>query len=267
MYAFTQSGDALVAHSETGSTLDLSQGGSNTAPELLLEGNSTANHELIHATDGAGQPILSVYADHRIFGFGSLVGFASNTTAGVFLNLAGDSNVALEASAGTKFTNTNVFAVTNVQGDSEMTVTDTGNVTIAGLIRTQGSCNSGCIVNHKQVRGIGEYAPVETEPTIEDNGEATLVGGRADVMLDAQFANAIDAASQYLVSVTPEGDCHGLFVANRTAKGFTVRELEGGRANITFEYRIVAKRFGVNAPRLPMTTLQHVDRPRLPPRR
>jgi hypothetical protein len=266
MYAFTQSGDALVAHSETGTTLDLSQGGSSTATELLLEGNSAPNHTLILAQDASGQPIFNVLNNHSIVGNGPLLVSTSSGVAATFLNSTGNPNVTLQVYASTRETNGTVFVVSNSDGTGQMSVTDTGNVTIKGLIFTQGGCNTGCLVNNRQVRGIGEYAPVETEPTIEDNGEAMLVNGRADVTLDTQFVNAIDASSQYLVSVTPEGDCHGLYVSNRTPRGFTVRELEGGRADVAFEYRIVAKRYGVNAPRLPMTAVRRYDRPRLPSR-
>jgi hypothetical protein len=43
--------------------------------------------------------------------------------------------------------------------------------------------------------------------------------------------------------------------------GFIVRELQGGRSDVPFEYRIVAKRFGVAAARLPMIAVPHAHRP------
>jgi len=82
-----------------------------------------------------------------------------------------------------------------------------------------------------------------------------IVDGSAEVALDPKFANVIDKNAGYLVSVTPEGDCRGLYVAHRSTHGFSVRELQGGHASVSFEYRIIAKEFGVNEPRLPMTTV------------
>jgi hypothetical protein len=86
----------------------------------------------------------------------------------------------------------------------------------------------------------------------------------AHVQLDPKFANVIDTKSDYVVLVTPEGDCRGLYVTNRTPVSFDVRELEGGRASVGFAYRIVAKRFGVSASRLPMSDVRPFATPPRP---
>jgi hypothetical protein len=52
------------------------------------------------------------------------------------------------------------------------------------------------------------------------------------------------------VFLTPNGDCHGLYVASKSARGFTVRELGAGSSSIAFDYRIVAKRRGFEQVRL-----------------
>jgi hypothetical protein len=52
------------------------------------------------------------------------------------------------------------------------------------------------------------------------------------------------------VFLTPNGDCKGLYVASKTAGGFEVRELGGGTSNISFDYRIVAKRLGFENARM-----------------
>jgi hypothetical protein len=83
-----------------------------------------------------------------------------------------------------------------------------------------------------------------------DFGEATLVNGQASVALDRTFASTIDPSRSYLVFITPEGDCHGLYVANKTLSGFAVRELMGGRNTVTFEYRIVAHPYADTSTRL-----------------
>jgi hypothetical protein len=138
-------------------------------------------------------------------------------------------------------------------------ITDEGDIHITGQLFSAGPCQNGCSVGGKPVRAVETYASMAAEPMIEDTGEAALVDGRASVAIDPKFANVIDPRSTYVVLLTPEGDCRGLYVGNRTATGFTVRELQGGRANIGFAYRIVGKRFGVASQRLPMTALQHGD--------
>ena len=75
----------------------------------------------------------------------------------------------------------------------------------------------------------------------EDFGTAKLRRGRAVVKLDANFAKVIKRGD-YRVFPVPEGDCHGLYVRRKSANSFEVRELMGGKSNVTFSYRIVGRR-------------------------
>ena len=79
------------------------------------------------------------------------------------------------------------------------------------------------------------------EHWFEDFGSAKLARGRTTVKLDANFAKVIKRGD-YRVFVTPEGDCHGLYVRRKSANGFEVRELMGGKSSIAFSYRIVGRR-------------------------
>jgi hypothetical protein len=106
-------------------------------------------------------------------------------------------------------------------------------------------------------RAVTTYAPMVSQPTIEDFGEAQLVNGQASVRLDPKFANVIDESANYLVFMTPEGDAN-LYVSQKTRNGFVVHETHGGHSTVLFSYRIVAKPFGSRAARLPM-----VEVPRL----
>jgi hypothetical protein len=45
----------------------------------------------------------------------------------------------------------------------------------------------------------------------------------------------------YRVFLT-QGDSFGLHVSSKTASGFTVRKQQGGKSNVGFDYRVVAKR-------------------------
>ena len=80
------------------------------------------------------------------------------------------------------------------------------------------------------------------EDWFEDFGSGQLHDGVAEVTLDPTFALAANMDPGYHVFLTPNSDCKGLYVAQKTASGFQVRELQGGKSNITFDYRIVAKR-------------------------
>jgi hypothetical protein len=70
------------------------------------------------------------------------------------------------------------------------------------------------------------------------------------VALDPTFAASIDAGTVYRVFLTPGGDTRGLFVAAKTPRGFIVRETQGGRSTLSFDYRIVATALGQSGQRM-----------------
>ncbi len=92
-----------------------------------------------------------------------------------------------------------------------------------------------------------------SQPTIDDVGESALRDGAVRVPLAPDFANAIDSHKPYVVLLTPEGDA-SLYVTNRTATGFEVRQTGSGRSSVQFAYRIVAKPYATSDERLPFKT-------------
>jgi len=69
-----------------------------------------------------------------------------------------------------------------------------------------------------------------------------LVNGSAVVALDPTFIQTVNSEQDYKVFPVPNGDCKGLYVANKTATSFEVRELGGGASSVSFDYRITALR-------------------------
>jgi hypothetical protein len=76
----------------------------------------------------------------------------------------------------------------------------------------------------------------------EDAGSARLVNGVAVVELDPTFIQTVNTAIDYKIFPVPNGDCKGLYVTNKTATSFEVRELGGGTSSVDFDYRIMAVR-------------------------
>ncbi len=74
------------------------------------------------------------------------------------------------------------------------------------------------------------------------SGSAKLVNGVAVVALDPDFIQTVNTDTNYKVFPVPNGDCKGLYVTNKTANSFEVRELGGGTSNVSFDYRITALR-------------------------
>ena len=304
VFANGSSANGLYAYSQSGSSLIANQGSTDGAPELSLAVSNTVPGKaiLVQSPSGSlfsvgndGNASLSGALQTGSLNTGAMT--ASSLQASTITNsslsssaitINGTSNGAALYSVSPNGNAANLIsdntsnypavAIEGVEGGSseenilsvfgpsatDMSVSTYGNVYARGLFYSSGSCRSGCFVGKKQLRAVNAYAVSEAEPTIEDTGEATLVDGVAHVSLDPQFANVIDSASRYVVLITPEGDCRGLFVADRRQHGFVVREIQGGRSTVGFAYRIVAKRLGVNAKRLPMIDIRPVAMPPRP---
>ena len=104
------------------------------------------------------------------------------------------------------------------------------------------------------------YCQEATEPYFEDFGRANLQGGVAQVQLDGDFLSIVKR-DDYMVFLTPGGDSNGLSIAKQDGRGFEVREAKGGKSNLPFSYRIVAKRRDVDVQRLARVDLKKLRTP------
>jgi hypothetical protein len=114
-----------------------------------------------------------------------------------------------------------------------------GNVGITGNLQVVGTKTAVVPFPDGSQRLL--YCMESPELWFEDFGSAKLARGRAVVKIDANFAKVIKRGD-YRVFVTPEGNCHGLYVHRKGANNFEVRELTGGKSSIAFSYRIVGRR-------------------------
>lgn len=94
------------------------------------------------------------------------------------------------------------------------------------------------------------YGIQSPEVWFEDFGTATLTDGRAVVEIEPRFAQTVNLEEDYHVFLTPLGGCSSLYVANKTPTSFEVREQGEDKANVAFDYRIVAKRVGYETLRM-----------------
>jgi len=99
-------------------------------------------------------------------------------------------------------------------------------------------------------RQVALYAVESPGVWFEDYGSGKLVSGVATVNIDPAYAQTVNTGVEYHVFLTPDGDCEGLYVTARTATGFEVRELQHGKSNVAFDYRIIALRRGYETKRL-----------------
>jgi hypothetical protein len=108
------------------------------------------------------------------------------------------------------------------------------------------------------------YCVESPESWFEDFGSGNLERGCADVTIKADFAEVADM-SDYHVFLTPYGRNKGLHVAARTPTGFAVEEEEGGRSEIAFAWRVVARRKDIKAERLAKVVLPPEPKHPTPP--
>jgi hypothetical protein len=88
------------------------------------------------------------------------------------------------------------------------------------------------------------FCPEAPEVLFEDYGIGTLKNGEIYIELDKIVSKSlkIDEKHPLKVFIQLEGECNGVFVSEKTSKGFKVKELNGGKNNISFSWHIVGNR-------------------------
>jgi hypothetical protein len=133
-----------------------------------------------------------------------------------------------------------------------------GDVVVVGNFIAVGGIKSAAVAHPDGTHRL-TYCVESPESWFEDFGRARLSGGRAEVRLDADFA-ALVRTDDFHVFLTAEGETSGLYVAGRSETGFEIREQRGGDGEVSFSYRVVARRSDVDAGRLATFEL-----PEIPP--
>jgi hypothetical protein len=124
-----------------------------------------------------------------------------------------------------------------------------GNVFVRGNATITGSKSAA--VRHPDGSLRALFAVESPQSWFEDFGRAQLTDGRVTVELDSDFSELIDT-SDYHVFLTPEGECGALFVGERSPRGFDVQESGETRHDVSFSYRVVARRRDLDVRRLPV---------------
>jgi hypothetical protein len=171
----------------------------------------------------------------------AIAGTADNAYAGVFENNSATWPTLFVYNGGTAGKGS--FSAMMVGNSAGSCGIGDGNFSCTGQIKSLVSTNSG-------ERTVETYSVQSPENWMEDFGSGSLRSGSAIVTLDPSFAETVTANGDYHVFLTPRGDSKGLYVTNLTATSFEVRESGSGTSTLTFDYRIVAKRRGLETQRL-----------------
>ncbi|MEO0097457.1 MAG: hypothetical protein ABIK78_05120 [candidate division WOR-3 bacterium] len=136
-----------------------------------------------------------------------------------------------------------------------------GDVHVTDFLRVEGDCWIGgdfYVVGSKSaVVKIDEndqrlvYCQESPEVWFEDFGEGQLRDGKADIQLDPTFLKTVTISEEHPMKVFIQlnDDCNGVYV-KRGNTGFSVVELNNGKSDAHFTYRVVAKRKGYENVRL-----------------
>jgi hypothetical protein len=128
------------------------------------------------------------------------------------------------------------LVLTDDKSNNVFFVDGAGNVEYHGKLKAFAKTAAG--------REATAFAAKTTSPTLEDVGSGQITAGQGAVTFDPVFASELDPREPYHVFLTPEGDTRGLYVAVKTARGFVVREAQGGRSSVAFDYRVVGTELG-----------------------
>jgi hypothetical protein len=240
---------------------------SNSPDNTAISANST-NGYAVYATGGA-DGIYGFGNNTGVFGEGDSLGVEGKGVTGVYG--LGTKGVYGESEVPNGY---GVYAVAeNFEGIALYSYTT--NYTSAYLDGYFGHCsvdNAGdlyCTGSKSAMvpvdggsRHVALYAMEAPENWFEDFGSGHLSDGEATVRLESTFAQTVNTGMDYYVFPVPNGDCKGLFVADKTDRGFTVRELGGGKSNVAFDYRIIARRKGYEKIRLADKTSDFKNKPK-----
>jgi hypothetical protein len=86
--------------------------------------------------------------------------------------------------------------------------------------------------------------PETPEILFQDYGTGQLSNGEAYITIDPIFSKNIivNELHPLKVFIQLEDDCNGVFVTQKSAGGFKVKELAGGNSNARFSWSVVANR-------------------------
>lgn len=121
-----------------------------------------------------------------------------------------------------------------------------GDVRITDSLVVLGGKSAAVKVDNGEYRLL--YSQESPENWFEDFGKGKLTNGRTTIQIDPLFAQTVNTKVEYHVFLTPQDEPLTLAVANKTPTSFDVVASAG--ANISFSYRIVAKRKGLENIRL-----------------
>ncbi len=93
------------------------------------------------------------------------------------------------------------------------------------------------------------YAVTSTEAVIYKKGNIRLVNGTATIRFDAEYAQLL--GDKPVVTISPMGQCNGVYIESVSKEGFVVRELNNGTSNVELGWIAVGDRVDAKVTEVP----------------
>ncbi|MCX6781608.1 MAG: hypothetical protein NTW66_00575 [Candidatus Magasanikbacteria bacterium] len=145
------------------------------------------------------------------------------------LNVGGGGGELTYSGGNLNLNNYSILNVKSIVGASNKWTIDDNGLLIARVMTSQGE---------KSVYGLSSESA-----ELQLSGSAALVNGEARVIFATDTQEIIDESA--VIKVIPaltSGECNGIFVSEKSAQGFTIKELNSGTSAATFDWIVVAKR-------------------------
>jgi len=160
------------------------------------------------------------------------------TSAGEYVGVEGRSNY------GASTTIDRMGGLFYVSGSGVNAVATVGSVVDNVVYKIIGFGTVNTLVQDNEGKERIMAAPEAPEALFQDYGIGNLTNGYAKIDIDPVLTKNIrvDETHPMKVFIQLEGDCKGVYVFNKTATSFEVKELQNGNSNVSFSYQIVAFR-------------------------
>ena len=93
------------------------------------------------------------------------------------------------------------------------------------------------------------YAVTSTEAIIYKKGQIRLINGSATIQFDDSYSKLL--GENPVVTVSPMGQCNGIYIESVSKEGFIIRELNSGTSNVEIGWIAVGNRIDANETEVP----------------
>ncbi len=96
---------------------------------------------------------------------------------------------------------------------------------------------------------VAAYSVTSTEAVVYKKGKTQLVNGTATITFDENYSKLL--GENPIVTITPVGECNGVYIASVTKTGFVVKELNGGSSNVEINWIAAGDRVDAKTTEVP----------------